>query len=247
MRAWLSSIGGLLATAASTFLVLANGRPPPSWATPHEKLAAIGVVGSVAAGSAFARPLRIYLTDVDVATAARVAVALRILAWTVHDQFPELPIREIGASAYLVRGFTGSQRLRRIVRERVNDWPDESGVSWTKGKGVVGRCWEMEVSDVVDFRELYAPITNKSRQAWEAVGTDVHMKLKHAEYLRLHSKYDVVVVAPLRRNGKVIGVLALDIPNYRGRLTVKTRDQLQRDVISAAAHVSGLLTHRSVK
>jgi hypothetical protein len=170
---------------------------------------------------------------------------MRALAWDVHDA-SGIDVKTIGASTWVPSGIVLSggmprRKLHRLARERVNDTPVPSGITWIKGKGVIGRCWRDQREQLHDAERLFVSHGNCSRRDWDALGEDERMGMSHGEFQKIAGKYGTVIAVPLIGRGeKVIGVVALDAP--MGTISQLSSPDVTQAIGAAARVVSQLIT-----
>lgn len=241
LRAWISGLGAGAAAIAGGYLIWVQLYPADKHGGLH--LAAIIVVTAVALGSALARPLRIHTLDRADRQRDKVADALRMLPWAAHDLTDgEVPVRPLGASAWLIVLTLRGQRLHRIARERINQTPGPSKIRWTKGKGVIGSCWKTG-KDACYHAEAFDTLHGgDTRTDWDELDHDTRMGLAFDEYVQVRGKYGTVIAVPLtdRRRDKIIGVVALDAP--RGWHEWLKQPKVTQAVADAAGTVANLVT-----
>lgn len=99
-------------------------------------------------------------------------------------------------------------RLIRVERVRLLDTIQESTVDFTKGKGVVGRCWEKEDTYSFDWSVLnrrhhedenFRP---KQHRGWN--GFD------EGEWLKMVGRYASVLAVPVTKDRQFVGCVAVD-------------------------------------
>lgn len=242
VRAWVSAAGGVAAAGATWYLARAN--LDPGFGNRGGQLIAIAVVGAVGVVSALARPLRVYFMEQYDRHQEKVSKAMRGLPWTVNA-LTHIDVKPLGASAWVVRGWTiegwrPRRKLHRLARERVNDMPAPSGITWTKGKGVIGRCWETGQAEVHDAGSLHARLQDVRRADWDKVPNEDRRRLKYGEYQKIGAKYGTVIVVPiLDKHESVIGVVSLDAPP--GHHVQLSMPEVLEAVGGAASVVSQLL------
>lgn len=215
VRATTSALAGVAAALATAYLALVNGKV---WdGTDRQKFWAVAVIAAVAIGSSLARPVRIVVLGKQVKQSNKIHAALRGLPWAISKQTQgAVPVPSLGASAWLIKGWgRNHQYLKNIGRERVEDVPGPSSVTWTKGKGVLGRAWLEERAQIVDVGKIDARHGRCTAEQWAKVRDDTRMGLSFDEYRKVRGKYGTVVVAPMfdPRNSKVIGFVSLDAPS----------------------------------
>jgi hypothetical protein len=240
IKAWVSALGGALAAAATVYLVWVQLHPDDGdrgW-----ELTAIIVSGGIAMVSAFIRPLRVYATHRFDSKREKVAVALRGLAWSVNEATGgQIPVQPLGASAYLVGGFPGYRWLYRLEHQRVYDTPGPTvGIRWTKGKGIIGQCWETAREMCVDSDRYDQDHGGLTEAEWMALDATTRRKMKHSEYIKMRGKYGTVVCVPMFLGERVLGVVALDAPP--GFHDLLKRPDIREKVAGAAGVIGHLLT-----
>lgn len=111
----------------------------------------------------------------------------------------------------------------RLYRSRSRHRHVSTGITWTVGKGVIGRC--LETGDVVaeDLRALWGPLRACSRREWEQLPVvDVRQRLTHEEFLKAlgtgsvirdgHLTQVVAVPVLTRRSSRPLACVAVDVP-----------------------------------
>lgn len=240
VRAWVSAAGGVLAALATIYLGVA--RENPAWKNRGGEIAALGVVGSIAVISAISRPIRIFAIGAYEKNLHKIEVALRGLAWAVHEHTGAVvPVKPLGASAYKIRGWRdGKKHLYRIARERVTDYPVPSDIVWTRGKGVIGQCWATSREQICNTDRLFRSITAATEEEWEQVDPDIRMGMTFSDYCQIKGKYGTVIAVPARdANNQLRGVIALDCPP--GYHTILKTQGVVEKVNSAANLIGGWL------
>ena len=212
VRAWISALAGLAAAAATAYLVWAQLYPKETerfW-----EITSIAVVAVVAIGSSFARPLRIYTIDRLERERHKVSIVLRGLPWTVHELTNgKVPVQPLGASAWVVTPWWPFQRLHRIAHERINEMPGPSGIRWSKGKGVIGHCWDQGREQIVDSGTFDKGHEDWTQDRWDRLDVKTRRGLSYKDYKKIRGKYGTVIAIPMfDRRERVRGVVVLDAP-----------------------------------
>lgn len=122
------------------------------------------------------------------------------------------PWDKTGIQAFKVEGWLWRKRQVLVAKLRLSSSPS-SGVKWSKGKGVIGRCWEQrrhqwESLDHHPFMKL----GNVPPHEWEGQGLGKTFGLTHAEYTLLGHKYGTIACAPILQEGRYRGCVAMDVP-----------------------------------
>lgn len=168
------------------------------------------VLAAVSFGEGIERITRAQRRDSRLRQNRRVAETLRALLVEVVDR-AEVDWTSIGVHAFMVQRrywIAGPERLQRVGRERLRSTPPPARIIWTKGKGAVGRCWELG-QDV--GMELHPD--HLSQTQWDALPADQRLGMTYDDYERTR-RYRVVVATPiLDRNDRVIGIVSIDSVN----------------------------------
>jgi hypothetical protein len=96
---------------------------------------------------------------------------------------------------------------------RLSSRPQPSHIPWTRGKGVVGLCWETQQIITTDTAQMYRDLRQCSKTEWKQLDPGVHLNLRYKEFRRIAGKYAGVVVVPIidPRTERYKGCVALDI------------------------------------
>lgn len=122
--------------------------------------------------------------------------------------------KRAGLNAFLVEGVLRRRQVR-LARVKLTPYPQASGVRWTKGKGVIGRCWSTQRFAIHDLRAEYAPFYEADRGRWEALPAEARFGLSFDEFQRTRDLYGVVAAVPIvdpQTPGKYLGCVSLDTP-----------------------------------
>lgn len=140
--------------------------------------------------------------------------ACREVAAYVDEHCPNIPLRYVGVRIWKVGGPPFARYLRRKASFFLTGERAQSGVRWTRGKGVLGRAWEKRkavIRDIVEIRERVA-----SEADYDELSDDDQMGLTYEEFQQTPF-YNVVYAAPLYSRAetssapRVRGVIAVDI------------------------------------
>lgn len=126
----------------------------------------------------------------------------------------------------------GRRQLIKVAKVRLSDTMQSSRVVWTKGKGVIGKCWETKA---VVRRDLgsFKPYVSGSQEAWYAAPPDFRLNLTWEEFQRT-ANYGGVIAAPmLDKRDRFRGCVSVDGPEG----TYQTLDtERVRDAVNDAAN-----------
>jgi hypothetical protein len=111
--------------------------------------------------------------------------------------------------------------LRRTFEHQVVAWirlasnPPPSGIRWTEGKGIIGKCWAGLKNEVLDLRRHFGPHMNATREEWQKLTAEERLGLSFEEFTRTRHYFGVVGAAPIIRGdnpGTYLGCVSLDTP-----------------------------------
>jgi hypothetical protein len=217
----------LLGAAASTFALAHSGEVPKaeSW----EKGAPL-VVAQICVTALF-------LLTQSLNTFARRSArrngmledACREVAGLIDEQCPELPLRYVGVRIWSVRGPFFARHLRRKASFFLTADRAQSGIRWTKGKGVLGVAWEQRREMIRDISGLRERVHGEDD--FDALPDEDKMLLSYKEFCGI-PQYELVYASPLYSraqtsgNPPVRGVIAIDIlqPGHFQELRKATSD-----------------------
>lgn len=163
-------------------------------------------------------------------------------------------IRHLGASVWAIRyryrprecWWRPTKHLVRGLRFRLRDNPQPTKVSWTKGKGAVGRAWEKG-------RPIYEDWTEQSSR-WSSPDLTEHQfkKLREKqragftfeEFVRISPKYSEVLAVPITsEGGETLGVISVDVTAAAG----VPRRSLAGDDVEGIVVVAASLAREDVR
>lgn len=145
------------------------------------------------------------------------------LAAEIHE-YTQIDLTIIGVSVWGIhtpgRGMVGrpvaEPSLYRLTRFRVSAHPTPSDASWTRGRGVIGRCWRDEdvaFKDWTSLQDTYAGATSMSESRWSALSEERRWGFERSQFLSGIRKYAQVLAVPIKdEHGVFIGCLSVDIP-----------------------------------
>lgn len=146
---------------------------------------------------------------------------------------PALKWDHTGINAYVVKKARVPWREDRLVRL----WREKfavshpSGVTWTRGKGVIGKCWEERQDVGRNFARDYGRLVNCTEEQWNRQPERIRQGLSYAEFRRTRDHGAVVATPILSADAKFLGYISIDAPGdcYDVLWSDSVRDKL-RDV-----------------
>ena len=134
-------------------------------------------------------------------------------------EITEYSPRYIGISVWRVRKASRltekPARLQRLARRRATQRPSPSDIEWTRGKGVIGRCWERQDEVYRDLRKACRkyPDGEVTDARWPEVSDDLKMDMNLKEFRMMIGKYGEVLAVPIKsESGTFLGCVAVDVP-----------------------------------
>lgn len=123
---------------------------------------------------------------------------------------------EIGLHAFVVR--RPVRRLfwpeqQRVGTLRLGPVPGPSRIRWTRGKGLIGKCWAERSDQGADLVSDFGPRINDTREQWEALPEETRYGLSFEEFTRTKGSYGAIVASPMvTKRGRYKGCIAVDAP-----------------------------------
>ncbi|NHW49195.1 hypothetical protein HAV21_20245 [Paenarthrobacter sp. MSM-2-10-13] len=130
----------------------------------------------------------------------------------------------LGASVYVYRRrgwFSSNRPMKRIRRYRLTEYPQESIISWSDSKGVVGKAARSGLPQHADWTKV-SPRWNTTEtsavEAYNHLSQDDRWGFTFDEFRQVASKYVEALAVPIlnQNGGKVLGVLSIDVPFQGG-------------------------------
>ncbi|MCU1668060.1 MAG: hypothetical protein JWP40_987 [Blastococcus sp.] len=155
----------------------------------------------------------------------------------------------VGVSAWEVRraGRNRPERLERFGRRRFTDRPTPSEITWTRGKGVIGTCWQEQDEVHRDLRAACTRYPNGSvtPEKFKSVRPDLKLGMTLEEFRMMIGKYGEVLAVPIKnRNGKFLGCVAVDVPIEYCVLPTAGTAQLERVQVKQVAAATAAILGR---
>jgi hypothetical protein len=172
----------------------------------------------------------------------------------------DLRFEELGASVFVAsrwdrfaRRGRVPKRLKRIVRFRPADYPQQSGVAWTPGKGAVGEAWTKKKTAVRDWNAVARKWgeAELDQAGFETLPKSTRQGFTLDEFCSIVGKYSEIIAEPVWHTGKERSVIAVvsidrsyiaDDANFKVHLnTTDTRDK----IAATALTISGTLSPKN--
>ncbi|GAB3745153.1 hypothetical protein GCM10027598_81160 [Amycolatopsis oliviviridis] len=119
--------------------------------------------------------------------------------------------REIGVSAYQIRGLRWSRRLVLVDSLRLGTGP-KVGVRWRPGLGVIGTAYQQQDLLSVDWESYFKSAESAGPTAWQARTELDRFGLSWGELMRTKALVGVTACPVYGENGDLIGVVCADAP-----------------------------------
>jgi hypothetical protein len=134
---------------------------------------------------------------------------------TKESGLPEIDIKYLGLHAYRIR----RRFCRRAMLERVADLrfriPSPTGITWVKGKGVIGMCWKHEQFAIGDTKKVYEQAKAISADGWAKADEKITFGLTRRQFERTKD-YGVVAAQPMfdwKNARSIVGCVAITAPS----------------------------------
>lgn len=217
---------------------------------------AIGLLAVVSLLEGLGRVVGGVIRERELTQARQFSETLRALLVNVVDA-SQVDWTSIGVNALLVRRryrWFGQESLHRVGRERIRSTPRHSNVVWTRGKGVIGRCWERGQDYGLDLRAIYAEAAGLTdyewsnlppgqpgigEEEWAQLPSEKTFGLSYHDFLRTRHHRVVVATPILDRADRVIGVVSVD--SRDAGLDQLFTDEVRGALGSAAQTIRNLL------
>lgn len=148
-----------------------------------------------------------------------------------------VPTRWSRVQRFLFRHGDGGTRLKRYKQLRPIGHPQQSGVVFESGVGIVGECWRLRKRSYRDLHALAQKWSevDPSEEGFNNMRDDTRQGFTYRQFLVIGAKYSEVLAEPIwdgERDNKLIGVVSLDRPyapvaDFKPKLnTEDAREQL---------------------
>jgi hypothetical protein len=146
-----------------------------------------------------------------------------------------------GIQAFLIRRDWRRSQQVRAGKMRLGPVPS-SGITWTEGKGIIGRCWATRAPQCADLESHFAPYLESTRAQWDALPVETRFGLTYEDFTRLRGKYGVVAAVPIiDARDSYVGCITADTPPLNGRPATLQIDEMVRSLASTAQLVRHVL------
>lgn len=167
---------------------------------------------------------------------------------------PRWYIHALAKPAYLRLAYTEvairlAQRPRMVLAARVfGPVPNDSGIPWVVGKGLVGRLTLLNLDyDVLDHSSFWpADLATMTEQQWRNVDEDIRAGRSLAEAQKLKSMYGTAVGVPLRDAATLAKLGCVTLHTASGRsLTSDEIEKLVRLMVTQSPELSRQIVRRA--
>lgn len=100
----------------------------------------------------------------------------------------------------------------RLSKLRLGAIP-ASGITWTKGKGLIGRCWDTKAPQWEKLNLHFAPFMTLTRAEWESYSPERVYGLSYDDFQATKGKFGLVAAVPIiGTTGQYLGCITMDTP-----------------------------------
>lgn len=143
--------------------------------------------------------------------------------------------RDVGLHAFLLRRDPLRPWRRRLVgvaRWRLMSTSPITAIDWMRGKGLIGRCWDMERNVGANLAEEWGP-EELSEDEWSDLADEYRYGFSYDEYVKVQDFGAIVAVPIIDGQSRFVGCVSADAPG-------ETFDQLWHQDVLAYLHDAGL-------
>jgi hypothetical protein len=150
---------------------------------------------------------------------------------------------DAGVQAFAMQGRWGRQRQIRVAKVRLRP-VGTSGVTWSKDKGVIGRCWATNAQQYEDLETHFSPFEDLDETAWDALPVETRFGLSFDDFQHLRGKYGVVAAVPIMNNkDRYIGCITADFGPRSSQPSTLKKTEILGSLASTADLVAVVLKH----
>jgi hypothetical protein len=168
--------------------------------------------------------------------------ALLVPTFLVLARDCDAPWDTTAVQVFGLTGFSSRRRHKRLAKIRIAPIA-ASGVFWSKGKGVIGRCWETKTSQWVELD--FNDIAVSTEEEWQRLPNEKTFGLSWSDFKALGHKYGTVAAVPIMKatdgSDNYIGCVSLDTPKG---VTLKNRDKALESLAASADVIARRLATR---
>lgn len=155
-----------------------------------------------------------------------------------------IPIETLRVQALLVRERRRLLRhehfLTLLEESRLKARPGHSGVTWTRGKGVIGICWMTEREASANLDHDHNILAECTAEEWARQPPTLTYNLTYEDFRKTVGKYGIVLAQPMMVQGHgFLGCVA--VGGASGRSAGLDTDTVLELVQGAADNISGHL------
>jgi hypothetical protein len=135
----------------------------------------------------------------------------QLVAAYIDEHCPGVQLRNVGVHIWTMAGPPFARYLKRSSSFLLAGDRERSGITWVKGKGVVGAAWQEGTTVIRDIDGIRDKAS--SRTAYEALAMEETMNLTWEEFRRTPFYRAVSAIPLYRRAGagsQLRGILAID-------------------------------------
>jgi hypothetical protein len=139
------------------------------------------------------------------------AEGCQLLAAHVDEKCEHIALRDVEVLVWLVVGPPFGRHLVKAQDFVLGSRLQDSGVTWVRGKGVIGRCWELQAPVSVNLlKDFYPNATGET--AFETLSERDRFAFSWRE-LEATRHYEAVWAAPLRSayRARVVGIVCVGL------------------------------------
>jgi hypothetical protein len=249
LRFWIKWLQALLGAAAAAILTLAQlALPSQAYWQDHKELLFWGVITPIAVAAILVPLGEAIDTSWGTRRPAVHLACLRQLVATLHLilEKERLAYDQVGLHVFLVGvgrvGWKPQRIQRRVARLRLAGAPDDEGMIFTKGKGVVGACWANGAPARGDWSQVWARHKEKTETQWSALPPDETQGFTYGEFRLTGPEYGAIVAYPIITKDKYRGCVAIDGPP--GRMDLLWNSSVRGRLQICAENIGSLLNAR---
>jgi hypothetical protein len=120
--------------------------------------------------------------------------------------------QKTGIQVFRVRGGLWWKKQVPAARLRLAHF-QPSRIKWTRGKGIIGKCWETGEPQSMNLEEHFRPHANIDELGWKILPSTIERYgLSFTEFQKTKGRFGLVSVFPLTKGDKYLGCITADMP-----------------------------------